>query len=232
MNSALAQYWTEERRSTAYHEAGHASMFWFFQQRYFLLGINVVGDEKVDGFVRRSTITPPGCISGLVRTNPQKAESIAIMESMHALAGLCAEEIIGSRDDPHDNLEWFQIPIDEIEDSLLEVAQSFEIGDMHQAARAALELHGPNVQKIRQHLIKAARWTESALKFAGMEHVVSSLATELIQVSESAGEMSGDTAWALMAAAWRQPKAFPLLSRPWNRRFAILKSERWWPIQN
>ena len=232
MKSALDQYWDDERRLTAFHEAGHASIFWFFQQRNFLHGVNMVGDERVDGFVRQSTITPLGYISGVVQTNPQRAEALATMVSMHALAGLCAEGIFGATDYPHDNLEWFQIPIDEIEidNSLLEVAQSFEMGDLPQATRPAFELHGPNEPKIRAHLIKAARWTESALKFARMEQVVSSLAIELIPVCEAAGEMSGDTAWELMTAAWGNLKALPLYSKPWNRRFEALKSERWWQL--
>jgi len=47
----------DELRLTACQEAGHAAMFWFFQQQNFLSGINMVGADHSRGFSRQSSIS-------------------------------------------------------------------------------------------------------------------------------------------------------------------------------
>lgn len=65
MNLQLQQYLEDEHRLTAFHEAGHAAMFWFFQQQYYLKGISMASTENHWGCVMQSSITPPFTLSQL-----------------------------------------------------------------------------------------------------------------------------------------------------------------------
>lgn len=234
MNDRLKEFLIDENRLTAIHEAGHASMFWFFQQRFYLHGISMVSTDEHDAIVHRSSITFPGEIAKFAIETPQRAKGLAMMEAMHALSGPFAEHCFGSDEWCPGNFDWLDIMYEDCLsdfDSLVEMACSRRFDDFIYAVKAGFALHGNDEGRIRRFIYKCATWTEQAFQLEGMNDVVNQLAKELIPLRGSEiAEMAGGTAWQHMENAWGVRKKVPVMHDPWKRRFSILKRERWWMI--
>ena len=232
LNERLNEFLIEENRLTAIHEAGHASMFWFFQQRYFLRGISMVSTDEYDAIVQRSSITFPGEIAAIAIENPERANRLAMMEAMHALSGPFAENCFGSNEWHPGDFGWLELMFSEclsVFDSLVEMACSKGFDDFFVAVKAGYALHRNDELRIRRFISKCAIWTEQAFQLQGMDDVVNVLAKELIPLRDSnIAEMAGGTVWEHMENAWGDRKRLPILNAPWRRRFSILKGERWW----
>jgi len=229
MNIQRRKYLEDENSLTAFHEAGHAAMFWFFQQQFYLKGISMAPTEDHWGCVMQSSITPPFTLSHLAILNPQRALRVAMMEAMHCLSGPYAESRFGLDDGSSEDLFWLESLYEELglDDSLREMAERNFGTDLATAARIGFELY-EDESKVFRFIRKCSEWTVLSFSFGRMDSVVKELAKVLIDLRASEKEiLDGPSTWACMEDAWDSRKK-PLQDPSWRRRFSILKGESWY----
>jgi len=210
---AARQVEQEIRRETAYHEAGHASMIWFFGTCSNLNHIDMTGGDSCRAFVQ----TRGECYRSIVKAGAgstdaskrQLARLSARKHIMRKLSGPAAERIAieGGLAPNFDDLYelWTDDPVDDAD-----VVEAIEVAQM---------LYG-ETDRAWQLLSTVASWLGEALANVQFWGVVEALAERLMTVDRLAGEDAIDImskAWGeepLVGAAW-------MMGTKWRRRFYI-----------
>lgn len=210
----LRRLQAEERRLTAYHEAGHASVFWLFGN---------LEDLQYDAYIdmrrtrdRHASIRAGGTdaahyIEHFGLSDPKKAKREAQRSVIFHLAGYAAQ----SRVDPNLGEEWLCEMLDTGEDLL------YEEGDIGRAVRDSEALYGENSSAC-WFLNRMFIWTEEALSHPRLWGVVEALANRLQTVKTL---ISGAAIIEIMENAWgKSPEpyrgaAWMQMGYKWRRRF-------------
>ncbi|MDZ4851106.1 MAG: hypothetical protein SGI77_17600 [Pirellulaceae bacterium] len=227
MSNRFKQFYVEENRRTAYHEAGHVAMFWFFELRYYLEGVSMTETEETLARVHQSPITIPYAIEMIKKEDPLQATRVAEMMAMIDLAGPFATSRFG------ETSEWYEGSRDWLESlnenslTLLETVEDRGKDDYSRAVQQGFDRYGPSEARIWTFIDRCADWIEEAFQLDGMPEIVEKVAQELIPLKGSGvEELDGCLLWDIMEATWTPNRIAPLSNKPWNRRFGILRKPR------
>lgn len=197
----------------AYHEAGHAAMYFFFGEAEDLHSVDIIPNTQNSRAGRTSAMTfdrqrelmsvSVGC------DDYRRIEAITWI--MIDLAGYSAENKVAFPDCPGRN--WLEV---ERENQFWDPDP---VSDFSKAEGVARAFCGEG----RSHwgfISRLGRWTDEAIRSPRMWKVVEVLTAELL----GNDRLEGKTAWRIMKDAWGPGDLFPYVStRTWKRRFRTPK---------
>jgi hypothetical protein len=187
----------DDKRRTAYHEAGHASMLFMFGELSALLHISMRStlDHKASVVVRRPSN---------MGFKPQAQRWM-----MFDLAGYAAVSRLSNPPDA----TWLEARLDEGE------WEYSEDEDIHKAVNTAKVICGDN-NRAWKMLRRMASWTDEAVSHPQLWALVEALAAQLLAAKT---RISGNRAERIMDDAWRGPSGLPYMEmgQRWKRRFSI-----------
>ena len=197
---------TEWEHALAYHEAGHAAMYFFFGELGDICYIDMVPSRDSDAcvFARNGSMS-------LLRSDASISMGLkrlyATKVIMQKLAGLCAENRVTCR-----NKKWFRCPVLRRD---LKAGKQF---DFPQAMEAAKMVYA-NSDQADQFAELIATWTEDALTIPRLWAVVEALAEQL----KSVERLEGDDAREVMVTAWGDGDLPPYMhvGSEWRRRLSV-----------
>jgi len=211
----------EQKRGTAYHEAGHAAMKFMFGTHYNIVHIDMQihmrGTLAAAGEVR--TAEPEEwipVIADFPPDVPSDLRSSYILAGKRSMMGYLAGYSAEHRLCPSEygwlakQLDMHGIDWDEDD--------RHDIHDMARAFRIAKRLHGDNDDAWRL-LSQMAAWTDEALSHPKLWAVVVALAEQLVAIKT---RMGCKRVWGIMDNAWNEASVPCLqIGRKWRRRFPI-----------
>lgn len=187
------------RRDTAYHEAGHAAIY-FFAGCFGDLGFIDMRPDKANW----------------ARVHPDHAgfQSAPHWRAMLSLAGPYAQNRV--EDKAEDWLEWA------LEDAGMEWNDCFappedDNQDVANAVRAARMCYPKSWRRVRQFVLRMGRWTDECFNEPGMWRVVEALAEVLCHKDH----LERDQAWEIMERAYGAEWP-PCLCPRWRRRNRVM----------
>lgn len=195
----------ERRREIAYHEAGHAVMFFFFGES--IDGINMRGSVNFAAMVKKRAMALYGHVAHMRSTALHSlAKATAARECMINLAGPCAAHIFNGG-----TSEWLDELFEDHWDEEL-----IDNTDLTKTIKMAKALHDtPGRQQ--QFINRMAQWTEEALSMPHLWRLVEALGERL----NTQKSMTGDSALRIMQKAWGDRGSLPFYEDPkWKRRLA------------
>ena len=198
-NDVLAEW----RRDLAYHEAGHAAMYFFFFKLGDLCHIDMVPSRGFEARVVTSDVSMSWlCSDASVPMGLRKLNATKVI--MQRLAGPCAENRVTRH-----NKEWFRWPV---------LRREGKGGDFAQAMEAAKLVYA-DADQADQFAEQIAAWTEEALTIPRLWAVVKALAKQL----ESVDLLEAADALATMTTAWGDGDLPPYMDvgSEWRRRFSV-----------
>ena len=196
----------EWRSVMAYHEAGHAAMYFFFGQLGDLCHIDMVPSGDTDACVVTRNVSMFWlCSDSSVPMGLRKLNATKII--MQKLAGPCAQNRVTRRD-----TEWFRCPM------LRRDWKGGEQPDFAQATEAAKFVYD-DADQANQFAEQIATWTEQALIIPRLWAVVEALAKQL----ESVDLLEAVDALATMTTAWGDGDIPPSMhvGPDWRKRLSI-----------
>ncbi len=202
------------KRSLAYHEAGHAAMYWVFG--HLLEFVDMRGNRKNAAFVRSRPLwfgrfetvrNMPETVRHANRLGCQR-------ECMVRLAGYAAQSRVD--DELRGEVWYLDILLD------CEEWEYDEDHDINRAVSAAKGFYGDNGTAWRL-LKRMASWTDEAFNHPQLWAGVESLAERLQSVRR---RISGGRVFGILNKAWPDAK-LPCLNmeKKWRRRFVLPQSQ-------
>lgn len=209
----------ERRRSTAYHEAGHAAMKWMFGQNNQVEYISMVSTLDHVACV--------GCKRNILLYNSPDATPMRVLDKttqgamrflakchmMHLLAGYAVESRLANPNGvPEDAVAWLDIQLDEGE------WEDEDNKDLNEAVRIAKYICGDS-DNARRMVRRMSVWTDEAVLHPRLWAVIKALAEQLLTIKT---RMSGDRVRRIMKKAWGESNTlvhFLEMGRQWRQRF-------------
>jgi hypothetical protein len=209
-----------EKRSVAYHEAGHAAMMFMFRPHYNIVSVDMRGTLTTEGTITARELSGIPIIGDL-RDFPSDLRSsytlLGKWSMMVDLAGYAAEHRVY----PSDYGDWLTEQLDMNGDEWYE-NDPHDTHDMACAVRMAKTVRGDN-KNAWKLLRQMAAWTDEVFSHAKVWAVVVALAEQLVGIKT---RMCGKRVREIMDNAWNEAGMPCLKIGPkWRRRFSVRSSQ-------